>query len=351
MGGRRTSLASLAGDTVDKVPGQNDPTLARLSLSKVVPTPLNPRTDFGGPDSLTELGESMRKRQLQPVVVIGRTSYLDLFPEHTEQLGEASHVVINGERRYRAARHCGFGSIETIIREEIATAREDILDAVLSENIDRKNFDPIEEALAVQAMVKECGTAVAAAKKFRRTGGWVSQRIALLRLIPELQALVRPGQMPVRIARELAALPADDQMPEWKRRVAERSQPKQSSKSAGPATVQDSNREPPPAAPPHRRAGPAPVESPAATESPEIPVPAIPSPAAPSRPGEGLPERIPTPPAGVPEPAWAVDDTSAEVTEARRMVAEFSYAERQRIIRFLLAIGDTEKLAAEATAA
>jgi ParB family chromosome partitioning protein len=214
--GRRTSLAALATVPVEAVPGHAAQILERLRPSQIAATPLNSRTNFGSSEELAELGESMRVRQLQPVVVVGRTDYLRLWPEHEEGIGPADYVLVNGERRWRAATQVSLPAIDVLIRPQLADSRVDVLDALFAENIDRKNLDPIEEARAVDEMVTECGSAAKAAARFRRTESWVSQRRALLRLTPELQDRVRSGELPVRIARSIAALPADGQEAAWR---------------------------------------------------------------------------------------------------------------------------------------
>jgi ParB family chromosome partitioning protein len=316
-----------------------------LPLDKLVPTPLNPRTNFGSSDELTELGESLRKRQLQPVVVVSRASYLDLFPEHESAVGPlVSHVIITGERRYRGARQVGLGALSAVILEEIASSRSDILDAVLSENIDRKNFDPIEEAAAVQAMVRECGTAVAAAQRFRRTGGWVSQRLSLLRLAPEVQILVRSGEIPVRDARGLARLDAHEQLRTWRAQVQERQQGSGKLIEAVSAEVpvaQDVERQGssggPSTRPPAQESAQQPAQDRKAPP-PSLPVQPV---RAESQPTAGSP-----PPAseGSPgEPDWAVDDTSEVIALARSLVSQFSREERRRLVSYLLSIDELEK--------
>jgi ParB family chromosome partitioning protein len=213
--GRRTSLASLAESKVEEVPGHSAPTLVRLRPAQIAATPLNPRHSFGTEEELAELGESIRVRQLQPVVVVSRAAYLKLWPEHHEQIGDAAYILVNGERRYRAALHTKVERLDALHREEVADSRAAFLDALLTENLDRKNFDPIEEAHAVEAMVVECGSATAAAAQFRRHKAWVSQRRALLKLAPHLQDKVRSGELPVRIARSIANLAHDKQEAAW----------------------------------------------------------------------------------------------------------------------------------------
>ena len=55
-----------------------------------------------------------------------------------------------------------------------------LISASIGENVDRQDFDVIEEAKAVEALVTECGRADEAAKRLHKTEGWVSQRRALL---------------------------------------------------------------------------------------------------------------------------------------------------------------------------
>jgi ParB family chromosome partitioning protein len=213
--GRRTNLAALAEIPVEVVPGHAAPILERLRPSRIAATPLNSRTNFGSAEELAELGESMRVRQLQPVVVVGRADYLRLWPEHEEGIGAADYVLVNGERRWRAAIQVSLPTIDVIIRPQLADSRPAFLDAIFTENIDRKNLDPIEEARAVEEMVNECGSAAKAAERFRRHESWVSQRRALLKLTTALQDRVRTGELPVRIARSIATLPAGDQEAAW----------------------------------------------------------------------------------------------------------------------------------------
>ncbi|GCD96929.1 ParB/RepB/Spo0J family partition protein [Embleya hyalina] len=274
MAGKRTSLASLAGEKVEDVPGRSTPTLVRLKLESIVPTPLNPRTNFGTPEDLAELAGSMRRRQLQPVVVVSRVLYLKLFPEHTDEVGSATYVIANGERRFRAATHGGLGVIEAVIRDEVAASRREFLDAVLSENIDRKNFDPIEEAEAVEAMVLEFGSARNVAEHRGKHEAWVSQRRSLLRLGPALRELVSSRQMPVEKARKLAKATKDygldeaGQLAWW---ALEQDRPRPAPRASAPSVA-------PEAPPVHDEAAAAPAAQPA-------PVPSIPS----ARPQESVP--------------------------------------------------------------
>lgn len=220
--GRRTSLVSLAGEKVDDVPGRSDPTLLTVPLDKLHCTRFNPRRNFGTDEELREFGEKLKKEQLQPAVVVSRTAYLKLWPGEADSVGACPYVIANGERRYRASRLVGRGTLEVVHREDVATSRASFLDAVQSENNDRQNLDPIERAIAIETMVTELGGADQVAAYYGKTKGWVSQQRKLLKLTPALQDLVSAGEMPVRVARDVAGLPADVQGKAWEEEVRRR---------------------------------------------------------------------------------------------------------------------------------
>jgi ParB family chromosome partitioning protein len=213
--GRRTSLASLAGAKVEDVPGRSDAVLLSLPLDKLHCTRFNPRRNFGTEDELREFGEKLKKEQLQPAVVVSRSAYLKLWPDEAERVGAATYVIANGERRYRASKLIGLPVIEVVHREDVAKSKADFLDAVQSENNDRKDLDPIERAIAIENMVTELGGADQVAAYYSKTKGWVSQQRKLLKLTPQLQDLVSRGEMPVRVARDIAGLPHQAQAAAW----------------------------------------------------------------------------------------------------------------------------------------
>ncbi|MFH8558893.1 ParB/RepB/Spo0J family partition protein [Streptomyces celluloflavus] len=229
MAGRRTSLASLAGQKVDDVPGKSDPLLLTLPLHKLVPTRFNPRRNFGTED-LKEFGLKLKKRQLQPAVVVSRSGYLKLWPVEEENVGEVPYVIANGERRYRGSLAAGLTTLNVVHNEDVAASRADFLDAVLAENNDREDLDPIERALGIETMVMELGGADKVATHYGKTKGWVSQQRKLLKLTPELQDLVSSGDLPIRIARDIAGLPASEQAAAWaeeqQRRAAAQAAPR-----------------------------------------------------------------------------------------------------------------------------
>lgn len=180
-------------------------------LTDLVANPRNPRDQIG---DLSDLA-SIAQRQLQRALVITRTAYLRLYAEDEDKLGAARWVVVNGCRRLAAAHLYGRVDLEIDVKDEIAASRADLLAASITENVARANFDVLEEARAVEALVAECGDGETAGKQLGRTKGWVSQRRALLKLAPELQQALRRGELAIRDARSLARVPREEQVSRW----------------------------------------------------------------------------------------------------------------------------------------
>ncbi|MGW0188138.1 hypothetical protein ACWDV7_20535 [Streptomyces sp. NPDC003362] len=229
MAGRRTSLASLAGQRVEDVPGRSDAVLLTLPLDKLHCTRFNPRRNFGTDDELREFGEKLKKEQLQPAVVVSRAGYLKLWPDEADRVGTALYVIANGERRYRGSQLVGRGVLEVVHREDVAESRATFLDAVQSENNDRKDLDPIERAIAIETMVTELGGAEKVAVYYGKSKGWVSHQRKLLKLVPALQDLVSAGELPVRVARDIAGLPPEVQIEAWEGELEKRRVEKEAS--------------------------------------------------------------------------------------------------------------------------
>ncbi|TCN53565.1 ParB family chromosome partitioning protein [Rhodococcus sp. SMB37] len=225
--GGRANFASLVGAVGDNSPVDRKRTttspktvdaepvdgqfMADVPVKQLVANPRNPRDEVGDLSDLATITD----RQLQPGTAVSRAAWLKLWPEDETEIGTAQYVVVNGNRRLAAAVKYGREGLDVVVRDSIAASRGEVLWAATSENIDRRDFDVVEEAKAVELMVKEFGSADAAAAKLGRSKGWVSQRRALLKLAPELQAALRAGDLAVRHARTLAKVPLEEQVAAW----------------------------------------------------------------------------------------------------------------------------------------
>nr|WSX25500.1 hypothetical protein OG690_38095 [Streptomyces tubercidicus] len=199
-------------DDTSIVDTRADGRLYRVPLGRLAANLVNPREDFGTEDQIMDLGKSLARRQIQACPVVTRGAYLKLWPDHAKQIGDIDYVLVSGERRFRGATAVGLHSLNCVADDNVAADRKTFMEAVVSENVDRQNFDPVEEAYAVRALVTEFGTNRSVAQHFERADGWVTQRILLTHLAPGMQKLVRKKAIPLEFARNLGKLARDN---EW----------------------------------------------------------------------------------------------------------------------------------------
>lgn len=210
--GQKVNLSDLAGDP-DLDDGRGPYALTPEGGGRPVPLPqlaLNPynkRVLGARPDAIAELADSMRiNGQLQPCAVVTRAAFRRIFPDDDAQLGRAAFVQVTGARRYLAAQQLRWEAIEAVIKDDLASSALRFLSATAAENLDRRDFDPVEEAEQVQLVVAAAGSGQAAAENLQRSPGWVSQRLNLLKLAAELHAALRAGDIALREVRTLHTL-------------------------------------------------------------------------------------------------------------------------------------------------
>jgi ParB family chromosome partitioning protein len=156
--------------------------LYRVRIDQLEPNPNSPRRDFDE-EPLRELADSIREvGVLQSLVVTAG----DGPAWRNGKLRTAS-----GERRWRAAQMAGLKSVPVIIRRLTSDQEMQML---LVENLQREDLTPLEEARALDALLKQYGwTQRALGEKLGKSQAWIANRVRLLRL-PEkvLQALPAP---------------------------------------------------------------------------------------------------------------------------------------------------------------
>ncbi|GAA2770017.1 hypothetical protein GCM10019017_25650 [Streptomyces showdoensis] len=181
--------------------------IIKIPLAQVSSTPLNPRRNFGSPEEQARFGEELRQAQLAACVVVTRAAYLSLWPDHAAQIGDAEYVLVNGERRFRSAMHVELPTLDFVIRDEFADSREEFLNRLLKENLDRADFDPVERATGVQQLVDVCaeksgghGAQARAAEQLGKSRAWITNQLGLLALPAEVRASVSTGETSARDA-------------------------------------------------------------------------------------------------------------------------------------------------------
>ncbi|MFF4761298.1 ParB/RepB/Spo0J family partition protein [Streptomyces sp. NPDC001292] len=240
---RRAAIGAATGVPTD---GVAPPT--RLPVSRISPNPENPRSTLG---DLTELVGSLKDHgQKQAITVMNRDAYLKANPARENDLEpDTTHVVVDGSSRLAAAREAGLTHLNVMVDDEQGSDGDSILESALVANIHRKDLDPLDEARALQRLLAIHGSQVKLAKRLRKSQGWVSQRLALLNLSPELQAVV--GEEPVELLRSVAKEPQDRQDVALQELKAERSRKEAERRVPPPvpATVAPSAVAPAPVAP------------------------------------------------------------------------------------------------------
>lgn len=176
----------------------SDENILQIPLDNIIPNPRQPRRVFREDDPrLQELSASIKQHGLlQPLVV----TRLDTGPNGwladttfaqgaATQNGVAQYQIIAGERRWRAARLAGLKKVPVVLKE--ATPQE-MLELALIENIQRADLNPIEEALAYQALIEEYGlTQEAVARQVSKDRTTITNALRLLQLAPKVrEALV-----------------------------------------------------------------------------------------------------------------------------------------------------------------
>jgi len=130
------------------------------------------------------------------------------------------YELIAGERRWRAAQKAGLSTIPVIVKE---VADSDLLEIALTENVQREDLNPIEEAQAYQKLIERVGlTQEALASRFGRDRSYITNYLRLLRLPEDLQRLVEDGRLSTGHARTVLGLPHIDQQRRVARHVLEK---------------------------------------------------------------------------------------------------------------------------------
>lgn len=184
---------------------QSTKSTVMLAIDKIRPNPNNPRRSYDE-NALAELAASIAAHGLiQPIRV-----------RAAEQGG---YIIVCGERRYRAVQLLGQTEIEAIVDAAPADERA-IFDLALSENIQREEMPPLDEAEAYEAAMQTLrGDAATVAAHFGKSEQYIYYRMKLNELIPDIKKLLRGNSITLGLAMELARYGKDLQKAIYKDRL------------------------------------------------------------------------------------------------------------------------------------
>lgn len=191
-------------------PSLRDEELAKIPIDLLQRGKYQPRLDMR-PESLQELADSIKAQGvIQPIVVRQIGEALPGQPRHYE--------IIAGERRWRAAQLAGLHEIPAVIRrvnDEAAVAM------ALIENIQREDLNPLEEARALDRLIKEFDmTHLTASEAVGRSRAAVSNLLRLLELSDAVKDRLEKREIEMGHARALLALTNHGQQSEIAAQVA-----------------------------------------------------------------------------------------------------------------------------------
>lgn len=168
-----------------------------VALANIKPSDFNPRKHFDEA-SLKELADSIGQ--------VGVLQAIGIRP--TAEAGQ--YEIIFGERRYRAALIAGMESIKAKIFDvsDNKTAQE----LAVTENLQRKDVTPIEEANAYQRLIDTgLHDVKSLAVEFGKTEAYIRTRLKFTALIPEIADLLETDVITVSVATEICRYGEDIQ--------------------------------------------------------------------------------------------------------------------------------------------
>ena len=139
---------------------------------------------------------------LQPLIVRAVT------PAH-HRTTETPYEIVAGERRWRAAKLAGLGTVPVLVRELTDQAA---LAVALIENLQREDLNPIDQAASMARLVAEFDmTHDAIAKALGRSRASVTNFLRLLDLCDDVKNAVVAGSLDMGHARALLPLESEQQ--------------------------------------------------------------------------------------------------------------------------------------------
>lgn len=176
-----------------------------VPTASLVPNPDQPRRDFD-PDSHLELVESVRNQGIiQPLLV--------------RPAKDNSWEIVAGERRWRAAREAGLEEVPVYIRE---LTDQEIMVAALTENLQREDLNPVEEAGALEKLLTTLQlTQEELADRLGKSRPSIANSLRLLKLNPEATEDLRLGKISAGHARCLLGIAEPAAAAELHRRIVE----------------------------------------------------------------------------------------------------------------------------------
>ena len=175
-----------------------------MKISDIEPNRDQPRKNFDK-EALEELADSIKQFGIiQPIVVQKKEDYYE---------------IIAGERRWRAAKLAKLKEVPVIIKE---FSPQEVMEIALIENIQRRDLNPIEEALAYKSLIDEYHLKQdELAKRVSKSRTAIANSMRLLKLTEEVQNMLVNNEISMGHARALLSLEQEELQLEAAKKIAE----------------------------------------------------------------------------------------------------------------------------------
>lgn len=169
-----------------------------ISIDRIDPDPSQPRELFDE-TKLNELAASMKE--------LGQLQAVTVRYDHTTR----RYTLIMGERRWRAAQIAGITELHAMVMHGVSADDPDTFAKAMAENITRADMTPIEEGRGFKRLLDSGYDMDRISDKIGKSFAYITSRLDLLSLIPEVQDAVNKGVVSVGLAAEMAKLGGDAQ--------------------------------------------------------------------------------------------------------------------------------------------
>jgi ParB/RepB/Spo0J family partition protein len=161
-----------------------------IGVNLIEGDPQNPRQDWDE-EELKSLADSLATTRL-------------LHPVRVRPTGSGRYRLIEGERRWRAARLAGWELIPAFVCD---ASPEAALQMMVTENLHRKDLNPIEKARSIALLIKPKSEGGAGLKQpevgkmFGKSSSWAGNLLRLLQLPEDWQHLIASRKVSEGVAR------------------------------------------------------------------------------------------------------------------------------------------------------
>lgn len=168
-----------------------------IEVDRIKPSPNQPRREFSK-DELKNLADSIKEFGILQPLIVTKTE------EESASGTKVEYQLIAGERRWRAAKLVGMGTVPVVIRSLDDQARFEVS---LVENIQREDLGALEKAEAFKKLVNEFNLSQRdIAERIGKSRELISNTLRLLELPSEVKRLLLEKKITEGHARALVGV-------------------------------------------------------------------------------------------------------------------------------------------------